>query len=104
IYELLEHRDYPCFTIMMPTHRMPPARETDPLQFKNLVSELANKIRANGLDQHLDMIEELHQMENDRDFWNHQERGLAIFIAPAYTQVVKVPVTLPSLTIVSDSF
>src|SRR5690606_34998572 len=104
IYELLEQRDYPCFTLMMPTHRMPPERETDPLQFKNLVNELENKIKANNLEKHLHLISQLHQVEEDRDFWNHQGLGLAIFVNPNYLKVVKVQISLPTLTIVSDTF
>lgn len=104
IYELVSHRDFPCFTLMMPTHALPPERDGDPLQFKNLVNELESKIKANGLDKHLEMISELHRVEEDRDFWNHQEQGLAVFIKPGYLKVVKVQVPLPALTIVSDTF
>lgn len=104
IYELLRQRDYPCFTVMMPTHRIPPEREADPLQFKNLISELEGKIRVNGLDKQLHLISQLHEVEQDRDFWNHQDAGLAVFVNPSYLKVVKVPVPLPALTVISDTF
>ncbi|HZH54192.1 MAG TPA: hypothetical protein VFD72_00940 [Sphingobacteriaceae bacterium] len=104
IYELIEQKNHPCFTLMMPTHGVPPERDNDPLQFKNLVSELEAKIKANGLDKHLNMISKLHSVEEDRDFWNHQSQGLAVFIHPEYLKVVRVQVPLPALTIVSDTF
>lgn len=104
IYKLLDQREHPCFTIMMPTHQTPPEVENDPLQFKNLVSELENKIRTNKLDKYLPLISSLHQVETDRDFWMHQEEGLAVFINPSYIKVVKAQIPLPTHTIVSDSF
>lgn len=104
IYELIEQNNHPSFTLMMPTHGLPPERDNDPLQFKNLVSELESKIQANGLEKHLDLISKLHRVEEDRDFWNHQSSGLAVFIHPEYLKVVQVQVPLPAMTIVSDTF
>lgn len=104
IYELIEQNNHPSFTLMMPTHGLPPERDNDPLQFKNLVNELEAKIQANGLEKHLDLISKLHRVEEDRDFWNHQSSGLAVFIHPEYLKVVQVQVPLPAMTIVSDTF
>lgn len=104
IYELLDHREHPCFTLMMPTHQIPPEVENDPLQFKNLVKELENKIRINNLEKYLPLISSLHQVGTDRDFWTHLEQGLVVFINPSYLKVVKVQIPLPTLTVVSDSF
>lgn len=94
----------PCLTLMMPTHRMPPERETDPLQFKNLVSELEEKMVQNGFEDHVQLLEELEQVYVDRDFWNHQRAGLAVFMSPGVFRSFRVPVELPALTIVSDTF
>jgi len=104
IYDLIAQKQEPSFTLMMPTHRILPERETDPIQFKNLVSELEMKIKKAGLEKHLDLISKLHSVEKDRDFWNHQGAGLAVFINPSYSKVVSTPISLPSLTIISDTF
>jgi len=85
IYDLIAQKQEPSFTLMMPTHRTPPERETDPIRFKNLVSELEMKIKNAGLEKHLDLISKLHSVEKDRDFWNHQGAGLAVFIHPSYS-------------------
>lgn len=102
--ELTGYSATPCLTIMMPTHRMPPEREADPLQFKNLVNELKEKMAQNGFGEHTDLLEPLEQVLVDRDFWNHQKEGLAVFISPSFFRSFRVPVTLPARTIVSDTF
>lgn len=102
--ELTAYTATPCLTLMMPTHRMPPERETDPIQFKNLVQELKRKMKENGFETHTPLLKPLEAVFNDRDFWNHQRAGLAIFIAPGLFRSFRMPTALPVQTIVSDTF
>lgn len=104
IYTLLQHKEFPCFSLMMPTYNAHPEKETNPIRFKNLVNELETKIQQNGLEKYSELISPLHQIEDDRDFWNHQESGLAVFVNPSFFKMIKVQIPLPELTIVADTF
>lgn len=102
--KLSTHNHAPCLTIMMPTHGTPPEREGDPLVFKNLVNELKEKMENNGYKNQVEWLSPLETVFRDRDFWNHQERGLAIYISADMVKSFRLPVVLPALTIVSDTF
>ncbi|WP_270088950.1 baeRF3 domain-containing protein [Sphingobacterium sp. SYP-B4668] len=99
LHELAQHQEYPCVSLLMPTHRMHPEKAVDPLTFKNLVKDLKN-----ALAHHAEMLAPLEKLQEDRDFWNYQDSGLAIFLNSSIFKIFSLPVEVPSLAIVADNF
>jgi hypothetical protein len=99
LQQLAQHQEYPCVSLLMTTHRSHPEKSIDPLTFKNLVKELKNQ-----LGQEHQLLAPLEKLYEDRDFWNHQNSGLAIYTNSHVFKIFSLPVCLPSLSVVADSF
>lgn len=51
-----------------------------------------------------DLMGRAHALVENEDFWEYQSEGLALFIAPSLFRMFKLPVDVPVLEVVSDSF
>lgn len=105
IQDLLEIEKAPCLSLYMPTYRNHPDNRQDPIRFKNLLKEmeqsLLQKYSAEETKTHLAPLEKFTE---DNYFWNNSLDGLAIFSAPNFFDVVKLPTSVETLAIVADSF
>ncbi|MER3434553.1 MAG: hypothetical protein C4288_14295 [Leptolyngbya sp. ERB_1_1] len=78
------------------------------IRFKNLIREAQQKLQDNGLSE--DGANEflrpvIEAIENDEeDFWQQQDRGLAIFVTDGFYRYYKVPRDLFELVVVTDQF
>ena len=101
---LIGQQQPPCVSIYLPTHRHLPGTEQDRIRFKNLVSQAANllreKYRNQDVDWFLTPVEELSTTE----FWQYQEDGLAIFCCPGTCVHYRLPLAVPEVMVVSNSF
>jgi len=93
-------------SLFMPTHRSGSELEADPLRWKNLVRGVASVLAARGerkpdIDELLAPAWELHA---DSSAWEHMSDGLAVFLRPGWTRVYRVPVDVPEVAGVGDSF
>ncbi len=102
--QLLGPHPKPRVTILLPTHRHGPDNLQDAIRFKNLLrtargllSESHSKATA---DEVLRPVEAL----SDAAFWRDQLDGLAVFAAPGFSAVHRLPMPLPELAVVADSF
>lgn len=68
-----------CVSILLPTHQRGRETTQDPIRFKNLLTDAIEQVgdRCDGIRERL---ESLTSLEFDREFWQHQSRGLAIFV------------------------
>lgn len=99
LQELAQNQQYPCVSLLMPTHRTAPDKNGDPITFKNLLKDIKQ-----ALGDEAELLAPLEKLAEDRDFWNYQSYGLAIYINPERINVFQVPITLPAIAIVADSF
>ncbi|WP_400263320.1 hypothetical protein ACFX5U_09805 [Sphingobacterium sp. SG20118] len=99
LQELAHNQQYPCVSLLMPTHRTAPDKNGDPITFKNLLKDIKQ-----ALGDEAELLAPLEKLAEDRDFWNYQSYGLAIYINPERINVFHVPITLPAIAIVADSF
>ncbi len=103
--ELLSVSAQPCLSVYMPTHRSHPENQQDPTKFKKLLKELEASL--GGLYAEKDIIgflEPLKALAEDSKFWNHTPDGLAVFSSKGFFRVIGLPMTVPPLAIVADSF
>lgn len=102
---LIEHPHSPCVSLYMPMQKAGPEIRQNPIRFKNLIREAEERLDAMGI-RHTEAINFLQPaMELDTtDFWEHQDRGLAIFISSQVFRYYHLPMECQELVVVSDRF
>jgi hypothetical protein len=94
--ELLTCEAQPAISIYLPTHKAGRETRQDPIRLRNLLSEAAERLRADRRGPEVDgLIEPARRLLDDEEFWRHQEHGLAIFIAPGFHRIHKLPIEVP---------
>jgi hypothetical protein len=106
IETLVKEKDGWHASIFMPTHRLGDEIEQDPIRFKNLVNDAQERLIDHGmrLPKAKALLEPLHELVNDRDFWRHQSDGLAVFISPKVFRYYRVPLDFAELVVITDRF
>jgi hypothetical protein len=83
-----------CVSIYMPIHPVGREQQQDPIRLKNLLAEAETKLLANGL-RRPDVQKLMRPPEEllwNRDFWQQQGGGLAIFLTNDFHQIYRLPV------------
>lgn len=103
---LISHRDGPCVSLYMPTHRGGPQVRQDPIRLKNLhrTSEQTLIEQGHRSPDVRSWLASLDSLEEKTDFWRYQSDGLALFIAPAFFRVFRLPLRFDESVIVADRF
>jgi hypothetical protein len=88
----------------MPTHRHHPGTDQDPIRFKNLLKAAENLLRESY--PRAEVREILDPLTNLSDlwFWRYQMDGLALFQSPALLATYRLPLSVPELAVVADTF
>lgn len=97
----------PCISIFMPTHHQAGVEITqDPVRFKNLLREVENALLAQNLHptQIKDLLQPLHSLLADAQFWKHPSDGVAIFRSPEEFSYASLPYTLKEQVVINDHF
>src|SRR5690606_34657916 len=102
--ELVDVQDTPCISIYMPTHRVHPANATDPITFKNLYKQALQYIQDNDLQKHTKLIQPLEKLINANTVCAQTDEGVASFVAPDSTEIIRLPEKVQVITCVADSF
>jgi hypothetical protein len=104
IKPLLQAGSGPCVSIFMPTHRQHPGTAQDPIRFKNALKEaarlLSDRYSEKEIRSLLDPVAAMPSVE----FWRHQGDGLAVFRSPDRLEHYQVPLAMPELVVVAESF
>jgi hypothetical protein len=95
-----------CVSIYMPTIVAGAETRQNTIRFKNLVRTAQTQLVDNGLteDEANEFLRPLTEALDRDDFWQHQERGLAIFVTTNFLRYYKVPSDLSELVVVTDQF
>lgn len=102
---LRERPEPPCLSLYQPTHRSFPDNRQDPIRFKNLVRRLQQSIAERASEEQSSaLLEPLHRLGDDEDFWTHGQDGLAVLRAKDIFKVYRLQRSVPELAIVADSF
>ena len=101
---LLAPSEPPCISIYLPTHRGFPGWKQDPVRYRTLVGEAESLLSSGPLArQAAQLVEPLRALEQDLH-WEHSLDGLAVFLSPHVGAAYRLPISVPELTVVADSF
>ncbi len=103
--ELLEARAEPCVSLVLRTDHGPVGAKAAKLQLKNLLAsardEVSTQLRPHQADALLQTAEDILE---DEEFWHDVAGGLAIYLAPGFTLVGRVPGEVQDTSLVADRF
>jgi hypothetical protein len=93
--ELLAEHERPCVSLFLPTHRG--GAEEDPIRFRKLLGQAEERLVEHGLraPEVRQLLAPLHALLEDVSFWPNQGDGLAVFLAPGFLRVYRLPWTFP---------
>lgn len=105
IQKLLAPQDVPCLSLYMPTHQHHPENAQDPIRFQNLLKKLEESLATKYDNAAIkSFIAPFEQLKNDTLFWRYTTKGLAIFSAGDFFEVIGLQTPTEELAIVADSF
>jgi len=105
VLALARHEAPGSVSIVMPTHTAGRDTREDPIRLRNLVREAEKRFvevggRRSDIRQRLGPVVALEQ---NAEFWEHQGRGLAVFIGD-HPRIVRAPMDLEELVTVGPRF
>ncbi|HUO87139.1 MAG TPA: hypothetical protein VM617_07090 [Thermoanaerobaculia bacterium] len=106
IAELSAHREGPHVSLFLPTVRAGQETQQNPIRLKNLLRDAANRLQERGVER-ADaeaLLAPARKLLDDYDFWQHQQDGLAVFVAPGFLRTYRLPLRFTELAAVEDRF
>jgi hypothetical protein len=95
----------PCLSLYQPTHRHNPDKLQDPIRFRNLIKAMSSALRNEyGMRKGPSLLRPFYALADDRDFWNHVLRGLAVLASPGFFKFYRLQRPVPERVVVADSF
>jgi hypothetical protein len=106
VNQLLEISGDTLISLYMPTHRVGREMQQDPIRLKNLLDKAEEQLAARGLrkPEVERLLDPAQQLQSDSEFWQHLSTGLAIFLAPDFMQLFRLPVDFEPLLIIAERF
>lgn len=105
LQELIEHEGAPVVSVLLPTHRTTDGSDRqDQIRLRNLLDRAERQLQDRGLrsPEVSDLLAPGRDLQGGGIFWSYQGEGLALFLAPGWSRVFRVPVPLPELVVVAD--
>jgi len=95
-----------CISIFLPTHKMGEEVQQDPIRLKNLLSKATEQLTDNNIkEQRIEkLLEEPRDLLDKPMFWQHNDKGLALFISEDDFDYFRSPHSCKERVIVSDHF
>ncbi|MDX1592284.1 MAG: hypothetical protein R3283_09985, partial [Balneolaceae bacterium] len=90
----------------MPTHKSGEESKQDPIRFKNLINEAAEKLEEKGMKESdvNAFLKEAKDLLDQPMFWSHTDKGLAAYIGEDGFEYYRLPYDLDSTVYVNDHF
>jgi Bacterial archaeo-eukaryotic release factor family 3 len=106
VRELIRYAVGPCVSVFLPTHRVTPDSGQDPIRLRNLLDEAEKQLVAAGLRAPVarEVLRPGRDLLGPGRFWSYQSDGLAVFLAPGWSRIFRLPEEFGELVVVADRF
>lgn len=106
VESLVGASESPAVSIYLPTHRLGPEAQQDPIRLKNLVTAAESRLSEDGMRSPAiaQLLAPATELVDNAAFWQHQEDGLALFLSAERFDRFRVPQSFDETVVVSDSF
>lgn len=105
--ELVAAGSPPCVSVYLPTHRQGRDTRQDPVRLKNLLRDAEERlVQHRGMrgTEARDLLEPARALIDDLDFWQNNATGLALFLAPGFFHMYRLPIEVEDICHVNDRF
>ena len=101
--ELVAVEARPAISLYIPTHVAGREIRQDPIRLKNMLARAEGRLSATRRTPEIDaLLKPAKALLDDDAFWQHQQPGLAIFLAPGFERIHKLPVAVPEEFVLGD--
>lgn len=106
ILKLARKKNDVCVSIYVPTHMMGEEVQQDPIRLKNMLTEASGRLKARGLKERRveKLLKEPRKLLDKPLFWQHNEKGLALFISEDSFEYYRTPHSFSEQVMVDDHF
>ncbi|MFQ5889677.1 MAG: hypothetical protein ACE5JR_06450 [Gemmatimonadota bacterium] len=94
----------PAISVYLPTHRAGGGVDGDSLRFRASLDRARALLSGDVAAAGRRVLDSLASLIGDGEFWRHQADGLAVFAAPDFQRLYRLPVSFPELVVVATSF
>jgi hypothetical protein len=103
LLSLVEQRPGPALSIFHPTERVAVEPEQNSLRLKNLLGRAQTLLAARDIrrPEIEELLQPLHSLLGNDNFWRHQLEGLALFRTPHTFRYYRLPFTVDELVVAS---
>jgi hypothetical protein len=106
--ELVTMEARPAISIHLPTHVVGREVRQDPIRLKNLLCAAAERLKTSRRLPEIDgLLSPAQRLVEDGAFWRsqqHEQQGLAIFLAPGFDRVFRLPIAVPEEMMLGSHF
>lgn len=103
--DLLACEAEPAVSLYLPTHMAGREVRQDAIRLRNLLGRAAERLAAERRGTKIaELLEPASRLVGDEEFWRYQEKGLAVFLAPEFARIHKLPIAVPERVTVSRYF
>lgn len=104
--ELFEERPGTCISLYFSTSPPGPRTPQGPVRLQRLLGQARHDLRTRGLSDIAieTLLEPLEDLPTDASFWNDREEGIALFRAPDFTRLFRLPVAFPERCAIGGHF
>ena len=106
LQELIEETGQWCISLYMPTHPIGSEQQQNPIRLKNLLTRVKKDLSEYGLRRPdiEGLLQPAEELLLDRDFWQHQSEGLAVFLSNNLSRTYRLPAKFEELLIIANNF
>lgn len=96
----------PSISIFLSTHRAGQDTQQDPIRFKNLLRDAEKQLLDSGTGPRevSALLQPGQALMDDSIFWDHQQDGLAVFMAANDFHYYHIPFAIEALLVISQSY
>lgn len=106
ILDIIEHAGEKSISIYLPTHKAGEEVQQDPIRLKNKLSDIATELSESGMKENKidQLLEEPRKLLDQPLFWQHSDKGLALFITEDYFEYFRVPLDFKPRYLIDNYF
>jgi hypothetical protein len=95
---------YPCVSILLPTHRTAPDNQKDAIRLKNLAKEAEERLRQEFDKRDIDpLVDRIHDLVATIDV-QHNLDGMALYINREFAEKIDLPFSVRERVIIDHTF
>lgn len=104
LIRLMSYREYPCISIILPTHRTAPENKQDSIRLKNLIKETERRLSEEFSPREVrQLIRKIISITEEIDH-NYNLDGLAIFVNKYFSGKYDLPFPVKEQLVIDETF